>query len=395
MGWGRAAAQAGCFVFALGSVGCGATSQYYSLHTELVTEAADSSRPVVVISPTYAAVAPQVDTVAIRPDAECADFAAGRFEGLEEAARTLMHVRCGVTMAALERAFAANGYRVVYWSAVERMAGERMSALQQQRRERLTARGAAQNVDNTVDDSDTPMGTLLPETVAVEMGVDALVTVNSAEFLHTLVTPDARWRREYYSASRDGGELGRFNAPARLADAMDAFLQANEEDIAEHQIPAVAMDVSVQFLRTQESFFFYRWTRSASLSQASGYRYFVSCGSAQGVGTLTYSCSSASPVASETDARPPRDGSDDIVKLGRDALDHQMRIWTTLLQEVVDDLANRFRSGPPPRVSSTPSSVPGASAPPQTPPTTSGGSAPAAVPAPAAPEGAPAWLRNN
>lgn len=390
---GRAAMQVACFVFGAGAVGCG-TGSYYSLHTELITEAADSGSRTVQVSPAYAAVAAQVDTVAIRPDAQCADFAAGRFEGLEEASWTLMHIRCGVTMAALERAFAANGYRVVYWSAVERMAGERMSALQQQRRERLAARGAGQNVDNTVDDSDTPMGTLLPETVALEMGVDALVSVNSAEFLHTFTTPDARWRREYYSADSAGTELGRVNAPARLADAMDAFLEANERGIVEERVPTVALDVSVQFLRSEESIFFYRRTRSAGLSEATSYRYFVNCGHAGLSASSPYRCASQSPQSTDSTSRPSRNGSEEVVKLERDTPDLQMRSWTELLQEMVDDMAARFRSGPPPRAAA-PLASPSAPA-----STAAPASAPSATPTPPGAttppsDAAPAWLRTN
>ena len=327
--------------------GCGGTSNnYFSLHTAFEVERDAGRQARAVSSPTGAEYLARIRTIAIRPDPECRDYNSAAGES-EEVAH-LLHLRCGVPMAALESAFAREGYRIIYWSAIERRA--------EQRRPRpevaCTAEGACP-VTYTPSEGDTL------ETVAAEMGVQALITVNSLEWGISTVAARAVWRRSYYRATPSGAELGALDAEAPLADAMDVFLRGQEVEISRQVLPSVSVVITAHFLDNEqhdhESFFFYRETRTWTTSEEAERRYFVSCGERAVVGGgRLWSCRAETPRAQPAeDRRPPRLGSEDTVVI--DAGDEQNReyIWRSILGQLMDDVALSFRTGTASRAEAT------------------------------------------
>ncbi|MCB9659761.1 MAG: hypothetical protein H6726_19085 [Sandaracinaceae bacterium] len=360
-------------VFALLS---GCSANYFSLRTSFAMDNDDARHPRVVVSPTGAEYIAQVRTVAIRPDARCRDYLAG--EGQSDTEAQLMHLRCGVPMAALESAFAQEGYRVIYWSAIERRA--------EQRRPRpevtCTAEGACPNTY-------TPNGGDILEVTAAEMGVDVLITVNSLEWGTSTVASQANWTRTYHRATRSGVELGDYLARPGVADAMDSFLRAQEDGISRAAMPSVSVDITAHYLdadqHDHESFFFYRETRTLNSSDWSERRYFVSCGSHK-VGRLfhrrvVWSCSTATPRPSNEDTRPPRSGSEDSVALDTGDMQNRTFVWRTLTGNIMDDVARSFRNG-----GVTPGAARGM-------PVVAPAATPTAPAAPAADADAPEWMR--
>jgi hypothetical protein len=382
---------------ALTTQGC--SPHFYSLHTKY-TRASDSSYGArVVTSPTGMTLIPRIDTIAIRPDPDCTNISAAVAEGGTDAAITVLSERCGTTMAMLERAFAHEGYRVIYWSAIERIANERQTHLNQVRSERSLA--AENNAGAAVITSTGPKGDLLPEIVARELGVQAIVTVNSIEYTLIRLGASARWHRTYFASNQSGDQLGPARVPSSLADTLDTFLKRQEQGIVANAMPSVVINVSAQFLETNESFFFYSNTFVNEEHEEIERRFFVGCTrSGLNPRRKLWLCRTSRPRAIYDDSEA-RSGSEEHAEIEGRPADVSFVLWTQLLERGLGDLASHFRSGPgappPPRPAAeraAPASRPAAERGPS-------GSAKSPAPAPAEPgrtpptsggSSTPSWL---
>jgi hypothetical protein len=304
----------------------------YSLHTDLQLDLrAAGLEPEVVTSETGAAMTAEARTVALRPPDYCSGASAAETSNHASgpAEAVVLQMDCGVPMAELERAFVRHGYQVLHWNRVLEVAREEEQARQ--------AAGKANVNPKAID-------------VALQtLGVDLVVSVNSLEKTETFIATHAKWQRRYFRATDRGGEVGEALVEPGLADAMDAFLRAQEANIMQATIPSVTVDLTVVKVPSSEAVWFYRGARvwsGADQQLRFGRRYFATCGMER-VPNIQYYCRALPPPADYAeDRRPPRNGSSRTIELNSNADAVQRSIYWQLIREVMEDVARRFRNGP-------------------------------------------------
>jgi len=276
-------------------------ASYYVVQSRFVEADRVSPTPEVTVTPLYGQVLDAVQNVALRPPDTCEDRTAAQTEGQARSRAEVLRTRCGVEMAELERALAKGGFLVVSWSAIQ---------------------------DKAASDDVAPMK------AAAELGVDALLQVNSLE--RSVIDPglDARWERRFYASSRHG-EVG---APAPVDRArrerFESLIAPEEQRILPGQRLAATIDANAVLVANGASFWFYRWTVVDQPPTDPLAEVYVVCDSDP--------CERVREPAVSAGDEGPTAGSIEAVSSAGKAADRDQVTYHRLIRTLVEDLVARF-----------------------------------------------------
>jgi len=276
-------------------------ASYYVVQSRFVEADRVSPQPEVTATPLYAQVRGAIQNVALRPPDTCEDRTAGQTEGEARSRAEVLRTRCGVEMAELERALAKGGFLVVSWAAIQ---------------------------DKAASDEMAPMN------AAAELGVDALIQVNSLE--RSTIDPgrDARWERRFYESTQRGEVGSPTQVERRRGERFVRLVEPEEERLLPGERLAATIDANAVLVANGASFWFYRWTVVDTPPSDPLARVHVVCESDDCVPVRE-------PAVSAGDEGPMA-GSIEAVSTGGRSADREQVIYHRLIRTLVEDLVARF-----------------------------------------------------
>jgi hypothetical protein len=300
----RAAALASAF----GLAGCdyGPSYEYYKVSSRFVASAQDQQAPEIVTTPSFAQLAPQAVTVAVRAPDSCSNNTANQATGEAAAGGTILQTNCGIEMGEIERALTRAGYNVISWNILQREMARDVSANE----------------------------------VASKLGAQVLFQVNSLEKSQKTLGQDARWERTYFRSDM----TGRSATPLPLNEETRAFIRNRYlkpiEDQFNTRSPAVTLDAAAVWVPTGQSLWYYRWTRSGELPAARrGYDVVLQC--LYGYGFTQ--CTPRQPTLPQAPSGSVVAAGESVGISASERPEDQMRaVYAELSKEVINDFVDNF-----------------------------------------------------
>jgi hypothetical protein len=290
----------GLGVLVLWIAGCGSSTPYYLVQSRLVESQRIDATPDVTVTPTFRAISGSVEKIALRPPDVCADRGISGSGGQAQLQLGVMRTRCGVEMAAFERALARAGYEVVSWSAVQHMASAE---------------------DKSILES------------AADLEIDVLLQVNALERIDITPGRDARWERRFYEATRSGEPRDPVAVDAARRLSFDRLISQKEAHIGGGTRVGAMINVSAVWVESGSTVWFYEWTRIDEIAVDPEVEVLVDCAESRCI-----EVQQAAPVASSGSY----EGSIVGISTSGDPADRSQAIFSELVRELVTDLAERF-----------------------------------------------------
>ncbi|MBX3269652.1 MAG: hypothetical protein KF729_05300 [Sandaracinaceae bacterium] len=281
--------------------GCGGP-QYIAVTTTLTFGDRGEGSPEVIVAGRRTPVDPS--RLAIVWPSQCANETSAAHRGDASAVTTLATNDCSLEMSAFERVLASAGYQVFHWDSLRRRA---------------------------VAASTTP------EAVAEELGIGLLLRVNSLERASVVPGADAMWRRDYARSDRGRSAGPPAVVDPRVANQLDGFAAAHEDEAVRHARLAVTLDVTAVHVPSGEISWFYRWTHAEQAEQAVARRLLAEC--------VGFVCENhgLDPVMGAMAPSGPRSGSTRAISVQREDASVARATYARLMFETISDLVRRVR----------------------------------------------------
>jgi hypothetical protein len=171
---------------------------------------------------------PEKLVVAVRAPDRCANRSAAETTGEATPTGDLLRMDCGVEMAALERALAESGYRVISWSAIEQ----------------IVVRQAG----------------ITPLAAAKNLNADVLFQINSLERSEANRRHEENWSDQFYTSDKYGNRGAPAEVPEERARVLEAWGRPQGQHIRSGQQVSVTANVTATLVTTGESIWFYERT---------------------------------------------------------------------------------------------------------------------------------------
>jgi hypothetical protein len=310
-----------------GLTGC---AKNYVVKSRLVENTRTEMPADVTPARSYAKVLKHTRTVALRAPDGCANEGAAQARGESTKTGGILKTDCGVEMSELERALARQGFSVVSWDAIRKIVNY----------EKIT-----------------------PVAAARRLGAEVLFMINSLERTRTDLGTNARWEREFLRANAKGETQGRTGVPESQATQLERLMIGPEQAVTPGARLSAVINVSAVDVKTGQTIWFYEWTHAEPMQSDIKTEALIRC---KRVGcyhtnpdmrSTAKKILDATPIVSDManigtaiagsfyNSEEVRNGSMTAVTTSSDPANREMRVYHTLVRQVVTDLVEQFANG--------------------------------------------------